>query len=135
MAYPERRMRRLRSNDTWRRMVRETSLSVDDLVYPMFVVPGANVNTPVPSMPGVSQLSVDNLVVEALEASALGIPAVILFGVPDEKDARGSAGYDPKGIVPTAIRGIKSAVPARLGRCVSVRIHGPRTLRSVDRER
>jgi porphobilinogen synthase len=111
MTYPERRMRRLRSNDIWRRMVRETRLSVDDLVYPMFVVPGEDVNNPVASMPGVSQLSVDRLIVEAMDASALGIPAVILFGVPDKKDAFGSAGYDPDGIVPTAIRGIKSAVP------------------------
>jgi porphobilinogen synthase len=111
MTYPERRMRRLRSNDIWRRMVRETNLSVDDLVYPMFVVPGENVDNPVASMPGVSQLSVDRLIEEALDASALGIPAVILFGVPDKKDAFGSAGYDPDGIVPNAIRGIKSAAP------------------------
>ena len=111
MTYPERRMRRLRSNDIWRRMVRETSLSVDDLVYPMFVVPGEDISNPVSSMPGVSQLSVDRLVVEAQDASAMGIPAVILFGVPDEKDANGSAGYDPEGLVPTAIRHIKSAVP------------------------
>ena len=111
MTYPERRMRRLRSNEIWRRMVRETVLSVDDFVYPLFVVPGKDKNAPVPSMPGVSQLSVDRLVVEALEVSALGVPAVILFGVPEEKDARGSAGYDPGGIVPTAIRRIKSAVP------------------------
>ena len=111
MSYPERRMRRLRSDALWRRMVRETSLSVDDFVYPLFVVPGENINTPVPSMPGVSQQSVDRLVVEALEVSALGIPAVILFGVPEKKDARGSEGYDPEGIVPTAIRRLKAAVP------------------------
>ncbi len=111
MSYPERRMRRLRSSDIWRRMVRENNLTVDDLVYPMFVVPGKEINTPVPSMPGVSQLSVDRLVVEALEVSALGIPAIILFGVPETKDARGSEGYDPEGIVARAIRRIKSAVP------------------------
>ena len=111
MTYPERRMRRLRSNAIWRRMVRETNLTVSDLVYPLFVVPGKDTNNPVPSMPGVSQLSVDRLVVEALEVSALGIPAVILFGVPSKKDARGSEGYDPDGIVPTAIRRIKTAVP------------------------
>jgi len=111
MTYPERRMRRLRSNAIWRRMVRETHLTVSDLVYPLFVVPGKDTNNPVPSMPGVSQLSVDRLVVEALEVSALGIPAVILFGVPSKKDARGSEGYDPEGIVPTAIRRIKAAVP------------------------
>ncbi len=111
MTYPERRMRRLRSNEPWRRMVRETALSVDDLVYPMFVVPGKGVSSPVASMPGVSQLSVDRLVVEALEISSMGIPAIILFGVPEKKDARGSEGYDPEGIVPRAIRRIKSAVP------------------------
>ena len=114
MTYPERRMRRLRSNETWRRLVRETSLSVDDLVYPMFVVPGTDIDNPVASMPGVSQLSQDRLIVEAQDASALGIPAVILFGVPDKKDAYGSAGYDPDGLVPSAIRGIKSAVPELL---------------------
>lgn len=111
MTYPERRMRRLRSNAIWRRMVRETNLTVDDLIYPLFVVPGKEKTEPVPSMPGVSQLSVDRLVVEALEVSALGIPAVIVFGVPEKKDARGSEGYDPDGIVPKAIRRIKSAVP------------------------
>lgn len=111
MSYPERRMRRLRSNEIWRRMVRETALSVDDLVYPMFVVPGENVSSPVASMPGVSQLSIDRLVVETLEISSMGIPAIILFGVPEKKDARGSEGYEPDGIVPRAIRRIKSAVP------------------------
>jgi len=111
MTYPERRMRRLRGNEIWRRMVRETSVSVDDLVYPLFVVPGKNVSNPVASIPGVSQLSVDRLVVEALDIATLGIPAIMLFGVPDEKDARGSHGYDPDGLVPTAIKRIKSAVP------------------------
>jgi len=111
MGYPERRMRRLRCNDIWRRMVRENSLTVDDLVYPLFVVPGKKINVPVLSMPGVSQLSVDRLVEEALEVSALGIPAIILFGVPDKKDARGSEGYDSEGIVARAIRRIKSTVP------------------------
>ena len=114
MTYPERRMRWLRSNAIWRRMVRETHLTVDDFVYPLFVVPGKDVSNAVSSMPGVSQLSIDRLVVEALEISALGIPAVILFGVPDKKDARGSEGYDPEGIVPTAIRRIKTAVPGLL---------------------
>jgi porphobilinogen synthase len=92
-------------------MVRESTLTTDDLVHPLFVVPGKNVSNPVPSMPGVAQLSVDRLVVEALEVSAMGIPAIVLFGVPEKKDARGSAGYDPEGIIPTAIRRIKSAVP------------------------
>jgi porphobilinogen synthase len=116
MSFPRRRLRRLRQNETWRRAVRETSLTTNDLVYPLFVVGGEGVNNPVPSMPGVSQLSVDLIVEEAKEVYGLGIPAVVLFGVPDdaEKDAEGSAGYDPDGLVPQAIRAIKSAVPELL---------------------
>ena len=113
MSYPRLRLRRLRRGGTWRRAVRETSLSADDLVYPLFVVGGEGVRNPVASMPGVCQLSVDLIVEEAREVHALGIPAVILFGVPDEadKDPEGSAGYDPDGLVPTAIRAIGEAVP------------------------
>ena len=113
MSFPRVRLRRLRRGETWRRAVRETSLAVDDLVYPLFVVGGEGVRNPVESMPGVYQLAVDLIVAEAREVHALGIPAVILFGVPDEseKDAAGSAGYDPNGLVPTAIRAIKEAVP------------------------
>lgn len=93
--------------------MRETSLSVDDLVYPLFVVEGEGVRNPVASMPGVFQLSVDLLAEEVLEVQALGIPAVLLFGVPDDKDkdAEGRAGYDSDGIVPRAIRSIKEATP------------------------
>ncbi len=113
MSFPRLRLRRLRRGGTWRRVVRETSLSTDDLVYPLFVVGGEAVRNPVASMPGVFQLSVDLIVEEAREVHALGISAVILFGVPDEgeKDAEGSAGYDPEGLVPTAIRAIRGAVP------------------------
>ena len=113
MSFPRLRLRRLRRGGTWRRVVRETSLSTDDLVYPLFVVGGEAVRNPVASMPGVFQLSVDLIVEEAREGHALGISAVILFGVPDEgeKDAEGSAGYDPEGLVPTAIRAIREAVP------------------------
>ena len=113
MTYPRIRLRRLRRGETWRRAVRETSLSTDDLVYPLFVVGGEGVRNPVASMPGVFQLSVDHIVEEAREVHTLGIPAVILFGVPDEgeKDVEGSAAYDPDGLVPTAIRAIKEAVP------------------------
>ena len=113
MSFPRLRLRRLRRGGTWRRVVRETSLSTDDLVYPLFVVGGEAVRNPVASMPGVFQLSVDLIVEEAREVHALGISAVILFGVPDEgeKDAEGSAGYDPEGLVPTAIRAIREAVP------------------------
>ena len=93
--------------------MRETSLSVDDLVYPLFVVEGEGVRNPVASMPGVFQLSVDLLAEEVFEVQALGIPAVLLFGVPDDedKDAEGRAGYDSDGIVPRAIRSIKEATP------------------------
>ena len=113
MSFPRLRLRRLRRGETWRRAVRETSLSADDLVYPLFVVGGEGVRNPVESMPGVCQLSVDLIVEEAREVHTLGIPAVILFGVPDEgeKDAEGSAAYDPDGLVPTAIRAIREAVP------------------------
>ena len=113
MSFPRLRLRRLRRGETWRRAVRETSLSTDDLVYPLFIVGGEGVRNPVASMPGVCQLSVDLIVEEVREVHALGIPAVILFGVPDEgeKDAEGSAAYDPDGLVPTAIRAIREAVP------------------------
>ena len=113
MGFPRLRLRRFRRGETWRRAVRETSLAADDLVYPLFVVGGAGVRNSVASMPGVYQLSVDLIVKETREVQTLGIPAVILFGVPDEgeKDAAGSAGYDPDGLVPTAIRAIKDSVP------------------------
>jgi porphobilinogen synthase len=116
MSFPTNRLRRLRRTDTWRRAVRETTLSVDDLVYPMFVVDGDGVRNPVGSMPGVEQLSVDQIVRDAVEVHGLGIPAVILFGVPteDAKDAHGTAGYDPGGLVPRAIRAIKAEVPELL---------------------
>ena len=113
MAFPTQRPRRLRKNENWRRLVRETSLSVDDLIVPLFVVPGEGVRNPVSSMPGVSQLSVDEMVKEAGEIHALGIPAVILFGVPhdDDKDPEGTEAYNPDGLVPRSIRAMKEAVP------------------------
>jgi porphobilinogen synthase len=116
MSFPTNRLRRLRRTEAWRRAVRETTLSPDDLVYPMFVVDGDGVRNPVASMPGVEQLSVDQIVREAVEVHGLGIPAVILFGVPtdDAKDAHGTAGYDPDGLVPRAIRAIKAEVPELL---------------------
>jgi porphobilinogen synthase len=106
-----RRPRRLRQSPAWRRLVRETRLSVDDLVLPLFVREGEGVHEPIPSMPGCSRLSVDALVQEAGEAHALGIPAVLLFGIPSSKDERGSQGFDPKGIIPRAVRAVKAAVP------------------------
>ncbi len=111
MSFPQNRLRRLRRTATWRRMLRETVLSPNDFVYPMFVVHGDDVSTPVASMPGVAQLSVDRLVQEASEVYDLGVPAVILFGLPKRKDPKGSEGYDSEGIVARAIRAIKKEVP------------------------
>jgi porphobilinogen synthase len=111
MSFPRIRPRRLRATATWRRMVTETRLTADDLVYPMFVVEGERVNNPVASMPGISQLSIDLLVEEARRAHALGVPAVILFGIPAVKDPVGSSGYDENGIVPRAIRALKKELP------------------------
>ena len=108
--YPVKRMRRLRYNPLVRDMVRETELSKNDFIYPLFVVPGENIKNPIKSMPGISQLSIDNAVKECKEVEALGIPGVILFGIPSHKDEKGSEAYDPEGIIQRAIRAIKSEV-------------------------
>jgi len=112
MGFPIQRPRRLRQSDSWRRLARETRLTRDDFVYPLFLVPGTRVRHPVESMPGVAQLSVDESVVEARRVAELGVPAVILFSAPAHKDARASAFLDPNGLVPLAIRAIKAAVPS-----------------------
>jgi porphobilinogen synthase len=112
MGFPLERPRRLRQSDAWRRLTRETELTPDDFVYPMFLVPGSRLRHPVSSMPGIAQLSVDEAVIEAKKAQAAGVPAVILFSAPDEKDARASAFLDPDGLVPTAVKAIKEACPA-----------------------
>jgi porphobilinogen synthase len=104
------RPRRLRAGENWRRLVRETRLSVDDLVLPLFVHEKDG-REAIASMPGCERLSVDELVRECEAVHALGIPAVILFGIPDHKDETGSAGTDPEGIVPRAIRALRAAVP------------------------
>jgi porphobilinogen synthase len=111
MGFPEYRPRRLRRNENFRRMVRETRLSVDNLIMPLFVVPGSRVVKPVGSMPGVAQLSVDAVVEECKSIRDLGIPAVILFGVPEAKDSVGSGAYSDQGIVQQALRALKKAVP------------------------
>ena len=111
MSFPTTRLRRLRRSEALRRMVRETRLSRDDLVYPLFVVEGSGVRDPVASMPGVFRFSVDALVIECKEVRDLGIPAVLLFGVPDEKDARGSGADAADGVVQRAVEAVKSAVP------------------------
>lgn len=111
MEFPIQRPRRLRRTEVLRRMVRETRLSVDQLILPLFVVPGKGVEKPVASMPGVSQLSVDKTVEECRRIRDLGIPAVILFGIPERKDAEGSEAYAEDGIIPRAVRAIKRDVP------------------------
>jgi porphobilinogen synthase len=111
MEFPEYRPRRLRQNENFRRMVRETRLGVDNLIMPLFVVPGTRVNKPVASMPGVAQLSVDRLVEECKEIRDLGIPAIILFGIPETKDSAGSGAYTENGIVQQALRTLKKQVP------------------------
>ena len=108
--YPTKRLRRLRYNPLLRDMVRETELSKNDFIYPLFVVPGEKVKNPVKSMPGVFQLSVDELVKECKEVESLGIPAVILFGIPEHKDEQGSEAYNPNGIIQKAVSAIKSDV-------------------------
>ena len=104
------RPRRLRSSDTIRRLVRETELSVNDFVYPLFAVHGSGVKEEIPSMPGCFQMSVDELVKEAAEVQGLGIPAILLFGLPATKDEIGSEAYAPEGIVQQAVKAIKAAV-------------------------
>jgi porphobilinogen synthase len=111
MAFPRQRLRRLRQNEALRRMVRETSLSISDLIYPMFVTTGRDRREAIASMPGQYRWSVDLLIKEATDVQMLGIPAVILFGIPDRKDERGTSAYDPHGIVQCAIRAIKEHVP------------------------
>jgi len=109
--FPIARLRRLRRTETLRRMVRETRLSVDNLIYPLFVVPGRRVKQEIPSMPGVSRFSTDTLAKECEEVARLGIPGVILFGIPEAKDEVGSGAYAKDGITQKAIRAIKKAVP------------------------
>jgi porphobilinogen synthase len=108
--FPTIRHRRLRYNPIIRDMVRETELMKNDLIYPLFVVPGSNIKKEVKSMPGVYQLSIDKLVEECKEVKDLGIPAVILFGIPEHKDEKGSGAYDPNGIIQKALRSLKTDV-------------------------
>ncbi len=111
MQFPDYRPRRLRKNENFRRLVRETIISVDNLVYPVFVVGGKGVKKPIASMPGQFQMSVDNIVKEAREAKTAGIPALLLFGIPDKKDERATGAYAKDGIIQQAVRGIKDTVP------------------------
>ena len=111
MSFPRTRMRRLRRSETLRRMARETRLSCDDLVLPLFAVEGSGVREPVASMPGVLRFSVDELADEVKRVADLGIPAVILFGVPARKDARGSGADAPDGVVQRAVESVRRAAP------------------------
>ncbi len=114
MFFPEYRARRLRRNDTLRRMVRETFLRTDDLIYPMFSAFGTGIKKEIASMPGIYQQSIEHIVTEAREVYELGIPAVILFGIPEVKDALGQDAYSDSGIIQETIRAIKAAVPKLL---------------------
>jgi porphobilinogen synthase len=111
MKFPVYRARRLRRNETVRRMVREIFLRGDDLIFPLVVRPGKGVKNPIPSMPGQFQFSVDQLVKEAKVVQSLGIPAVLLFGIPKTKDEIGSEAYARDGIVQKAIRSLRDAIP------------------------
>ncbi len=111
MSYPTHRLRRLRLSKHLRRMIRETKLDVDDLVYPLFVVPGKDIKKEIRSMPGNFHLSRDNLLKEAKEAEKLGIPAILLFGLPKHKDEEGREAYAKDGIIQQAVRVVKDALP------------------------
>ncbi len=111
MSYPTTRMRRLRGSEALRRLVRETRLSRDDLILPLFVVEGSGVREPVASMPGVFRHSVDVLIAEVKRVRDTGIPAVLLFGIPEAKDARGSGADAPDGIIQRAVESIKAVEP------------------------
>ena len=111
MSYPEIRLSRLRSSETLRRLVRETTLDVADLIQPIFVHHGSNIRNEIPSMPGQMHLSSDLLAREAESIADLGIPAVLLFGLPEMKDETGSAAWDERGVVQSAVREIKRTVP------------------------
>ena len=112
--FPTIRHRRLRENPIIRKMVKETSLNVSDLVYPVFVTHGNNIKKPITSMPGIYQFSIDMLLMELKDVIDLGIPGIIIFGIPLEKDAIGSEGYAKDGIVQQAVSKIKKAYPKLL---------------------
>jgi len=114
MLFPDYRPRRMRRNEAFRRMIRETRLSTDDLILPLFVVGGKGVRNPIPSMPGQYQLSVDNLVKTAREAGERDIPAILIFGLPDKKDPLGTGAYAKDGIIQKAVRELKNRLPGMM---------------------
>jgi len=107
MPFPVHRPRRMRFSENFRRMVRETRLSVDNLIYPMFVVPGQEIRRPIQSMPGIDQFSIDLLLEELQEVQDLKIPGILLFGLPEKKDDFGTEAYDSEGIIQRAVRAVK----------------------------
>ena len=111
MYYPSYRMRRLRRTPAMRSMVRETTLRVDDLICPLFVTAGENIRRPIASMPGCFQLSIGSLLAEVREVARLGIPAVLLFGIPSHKDSAATGAYDAEGVIQMAVRAIKDELP------------------------
>ncbi|MBM3119588.1 MAG: porphobilinogen synthase [Chloroflexi bacterium] len=113
-SFPQLRLRRLRRNEALRALVRETKVEVGDLVYPLFVVEGSKIKQKISSMPGLYRLSNDLLPKEVEEIARLGIPAIILFGIPQKKDEVGSSAYHPKGVIQQAIRAIKKTTPELL---------------------
>jgi porphobilinogen synthase len=111
VAFPQTRLRRLRKTSVLRDLVRETELTARDLVYPMFIELGTDSRTPIEAMPGIDRLSINHAVEEAGSAAALGVPAVLLFGIPAQKDTQASGAYDDEGVVQLAVRAIKEAHP------------------------
>jgi porphobilinogen synthase len=111
MLFPDYRPRRMRQSEAFRRLVRETVLTVDDLILPLFVIGGKDVKNPIEAMPGHFQLSIDHLTRTAKDAHGAGIPAVMLFGIPDKKDPLATAAYAKDGIVQKAVRELKNRVP------------------------
>ncbi|MGW8195206.1 MAG: porphobilinogen synthase, partial [Desulforhopalus sp.] len=114
MVFPEYRPRRLRQNNAFRSLIRETRISPSQLIYPLFVMPGKKRREEVPSMPGVFRISVDMLAEEARACLKLGVQSVILFGLPEEKDGMGSGAHAKNGIIQTAIRELKNSAPELL---------------------
>src|SRR5262245_23521405 len=112
--YPVYRPRRLRRSEALRRLVRETRVTVEQLVQPVFIVPGGNVDHPIASMPGIAQRSIDRTAEECRRLADLGVPAVLLFGIPEQKDARGSGATAADGIIPRALEAVRQAAPGLL---------------------
>ena len=114
MLFPEYRPRRLRKNEAFRALIRETHLTPTQLIYPLFIIPGKNKKEPIPSMPGISRISIDQLAKEAKECLELGVNSIILFGLPEKKDPMGSGAHAKDGIIQRAIKELKNKAPELL---------------------